>query len=176
MMPNVAREDSLIELVKSYSNFQIVISKDKAEANIIDLAEISNRDLIAAIKNTKESIPVWIYSEKGNYLIQCHGKESKDYIIAVDENYTLYEWTNQLRKRLLDLFICILVLPFVPFTKHSAAFTLKSIGYVIGGGYSWVHIRGRAIFPISSQLEENYQRNYRLTTDFYHFFRSMFIS
>jgi GT2 family glycosyltransferase len=176
IFPNSANEKSLRELVASYSNFQILVSQDKPEAQIIDVEEISNQALISRIKESRLGIPVWIYSKKGNYLIQCHGKNSNGYVIAADENYTIYEWTNQLRKRIADLFLCIVALVLVSFSKHSFSYILKSISSVISGTHSWVGIKEKAIFPISSQLEENYQRNYRLTTDLNHFFRSMFIS
>jgi len=176
ILPSSPNEASLRTLVSSYSNFNLLISSDKPEAHIVDLEEISNQDLITAIAKSKHGIPVWIYSNKGKYLMQCHGKDSDGYVIAADENYTIYEWTNQIRKRIADFFLCLVALVLIPFSKHRWSFILKSIGLVICGSHSWVHIQGKSIFPISSQLEENYQRNYRLTTDLYHFFRSMFIS
>lgn len=174
--PHTANENNLRDLVSTYSNFQLLVSQDKPEIQIIDVEEISNQDLILAIVGSKQAVPIWIYSKKGNYLIQCHGKDANGYVIAADENYAICEWTNLLRKRIADFILCLVALVLFPFSKHRLNFILKSIGLVIRGRCSWVHIKGKAIFTISSQLEENYQRNYRLTNDLYHFFRSMFIS
>jgi hypothetical protein len=174
--PHTANENNLRDLVSTYSNFQLLVSQDRPEIQIIDVQEISNQDLISAIAGSEQAIPIWIYSKMGNYLMQCHGKDADGYVIAADENYAIYEWTNLLRKRIADFILCLIALVLLPFSKHRLNFILKSIGLVISGSCSWVHIKGKAIFPISNQLEENYQRNYRLTNDLYHFFRSMFIS
>lgn len=62
--PHTANENNLRDLVSTYSNFQLLVSQDKPEIQIIDVEEISNQDLILAIAGSEQAVPIWIYSKK----------------------------------------------------------------------------------------------------------------
>jgi hypothetical protein len=128
------------------------------------------------VKNTKHKRPVWIYSASGDYLLKSHGKNENGYIIAEDENFTIDEWNNVLRKRILDIGLTFLAVPLSLFSKQKFFTILKSCKDVFFNGYSWVHIHNKSIFQLPDDLSEEFMRKYSLKADIYYYFRYMFIS
>lgn len=176
ILPDNSKEEAIKELINRYSNYQLVMSAKQPEACILDLAQTTNLELLHSIKHTKQNGTIWIYSDHGQYLMRCHGKDALGFIIAADENFAIYEWTHQVRKRILDIFFCILAPPISLLSKHSFFQIIKSCHRVLFRGSSWVHVNDKAIYQLSTEVSENYLRNYSLKDDIYYFFRYMFIS
>lgn len=176
IVPNPKNEAKLADLLNKFSNYRLIKNQKKEDVCIVDAEQIANSDLIQYICNSGQKQSVWIFSTSGNYLLKTHGKDEDGYIIAENENFTIYEWTNKLRKRVLDFALTLVAISLVLFSKQNFKSVLKSCKKVLFDGYSWVHIDKHAIFRLSDDLSEDYKRRYSLKADIYYFFRYMFIS
>ena len=176
IFPDFSNESQVRNLLTKYSNYRLIYNETSNDALIVDFDNSSNTDLIQTIKNSKYGHSLWIYSASGHYLLKCHGKDDNEYIIAADENLTIFEWTNKLRKRILDIGLTFLALPLSLFSKQSSLNILKSCKYVLFDGYAWVHIHDKSIFRLPADLSEEFKRKYSLKMDIFYYFRYMFIS
>lgn len=176
IIPDSRNESKIENLLTKYSNYQLIKNKMDKDAIIVDFDISTNSDLIQLIKKSKNAYRLWIYSATGNYLLKSHGKDEDAFIVAYDENYTINEWNNRLRKRILDFCLTFLALPLAIFSKHSVVWILKSCKLVLFNGYSWVHTHDKSIFRLPADMSEDFKRKYSLKTDIYHYFRYMFIS
>ncbi|MBL7789739.1 MAG: glycosyltransferase [Chitinophagales bacterium] len=176
IVPDNRNETSIAKLLSNYSNYRLLKSQKPAVSFIVDMDNSTNSETIQWIGNSNHKYHVWIYSESGDYLIKSHGKDENGYIIAADENFTFFEWTNMLRKRILDVGLTCLALPLSIFSKQTVSEIFSASKRVLFNGYSWVHFNENAIYRLPDDIVEDYKRNYSLKADVYYFFRYMFIS
>lgn len=176
IVPNNSNELKIENLLTKYSNYLLRKNEVNKDSFFLDFDNSSNADLIQWIKKSKNAYRLWIYSASGNYILKSHGKDEDAFIVAEDENYTINEWNNKLRKRILDLGLTFLALPLALFSKHGFVSLLKSCKSVLFNGYAWVHTHDKSVFRLPADLSEEFKRKYSLKADIYHYFRYMFIS
>lgn len=176
ILPNHANEEKVKDLLEKYSNYRLISQSHSPDTVIMDVSQATPSVLIQHVKSSSKKTSLWFYSAEGKFLLKSHSKDASGFIIAEDENLVIYEWTNIVRKRILDIVLTPLALTLALFSRHSFKYIFRFCIQVIARGYSWVHVDEKVIFRLPDDVADDYKRNYSLKKDVNYFFRYMFKS
>lgn len=175
------------ELLKECSNFEIVNNDLNSSNIVIEVEEFENSEIIEMIGSGRYQ-SVWLYSSKGNYLIQSLGKNERENIIAEDTNLNIQNASSRLLKRGLDLGFSMFILCFSVIQLKLNSVRIDNALKVLFKGWTWISIDNsylrekfklkKGIYcltkPNNPKFDLNYLRHYSVQKEFSVLLKQMF--
>ena len=169
------------------SNFEVVNESVESNNFIIEVEKSNNKAIIESIESQKNQV-LWLYSSKGNYLIQSLGKSDNPNIIAKDTNLNSETLSNRFMKRSMDIGFSIAIVITSIFQIRKLGARFRNAIKVLFKGWTWISIENsalRARFNLkpgiyslthldNSNSELKYLRHYSVTKEFSILLKQMF--
>jgi O-antigen biosynthesis protein len=143
-IPEDFRHVKFLKLLKECSSFEIINSDQRSNNLVIEIEAVDNSEMIDIIRSKKHK-SVWLYSSKGNYLIQSLGKHERGNVIAEDTNLNIQNFSSRFLKRLLDIIFSIFVLGISFFQYKMKNERVANALKVLGKGWTWISIENSSL-------------------------------
>lgn len=141
--PDKFNQIKFTQILQIISNYKWVESSPRTHSQVIDIAQVSNKELITQI-SSQNGRELWLYSESGQYLIQSHGQYEDEYILAEDKNLLIRSKASRWVKRTMDCLISIGVilinLPRLVLYYASATDWIQKATDVLSRDKTWISV------------------------------------